>query len=166
MPQAEITLNLLRYSHRYPKISAYNFLNRTFNYLSTPLSPPGTRIIANITLSQCTNMAPHGINGWYVGPSMDHYRCHKCYIPTTSRFWDVLNIDWFPHIVPFPTVTSDNYLRQTVDNMLSILQSPTEKHSPLNLGSTVKNSFIQVSQILCPSTAPHKSRLPITIPDS
>ena len=111
-------------------------------------------------------MAPHRINGWYFGPSMDRYRCHKRYIPTTSRCWDVLTIDWFPHNVPFPTVTSDNYLIQTAVNMLSILQSPTEKNSPLTFGSTIKNAFIQVAYILRRETAPPKSRLPLTIPDS
>ena len=126
MPQAEITLNLLRSSRQYPKLSAYDCLNRTFNYLITPLSPLGTRIISHTTPSQRTNMAPHGIDGWYVGPSMDHYRCRKCYIPTTSRLWGILSIDWSPHTVPFPTVPSEEYLRQTADDMLIILQSPTE----------------------------------------
>ena len=107
MPQAEITLNLLRSSRGYQNLSAYNCLHCTFHYLSTPLCPPGTRIIAYITPSQHTNMAHHGIDGWYVGPSMDHYHYHKCYIPTTSRCWDVLTIDWFLHTVPFHTFTSD-----------------------------------------------------------
>ena len=90
-------------------------------------------------------MAPHGINGWDVGPSMDHYRCHKCYIPTTSRCWDVLTVEWFAHTVPLPTVTSDNYLEQTADDMLSILQSQIENNSPLTFGSTIKNALIQVA---------------------
>ena len=149
-------MNLLRSSRRYPNLSAYDFLNRTFNYLSTPLSPTGTRILAHITPSQRTNTAPHGIDGWYVGPSMDHCRCHKCYIPTTSRCWDVLTIDWFPHTVPPPTVTSDTYLIQTADEILSIMKSPTEKHSPLTFSSTIKNYFIQVAHILRRETAPPK----------
>jgi hypothetical protein len=49
-------------------------------------------------------MAPHGASGWYVGPSLDHYRCHQCYIPSTSQSWNVLTVDWFPHTVPIPKV--------------------------------------------------------------
>jgi len=26
---------------------------------------------------------PNGKLGWYIGPSPHHYRCVKCYIPTT-----------------------------------------------------------------------------------
>jgi hypothetical protein len=154
MPQADLTLNLLRSSRRYPKLSAHACLNKAFNYLNTPLAPPGTRLVAHITPSQRANMAPHGVDGWYVGPSLDHYRCHKCYIPSTSRCWDVLTVDWFPHTVPFPTVTNDDYLRQTADDMLSLLQSKRTHQSPLAFGSTTRNAFIQIAQLLRRATQP------------
>ena len=79
---------------------------------------------------------------------MNHYRCHKCFIPTTSRCGDVLTLDWFPHTVPFPTVTADDYLKQTSDDMLSLLQAKTTKASPLAFSSPITNAFIQVAQIL------------------
>ena len=46
MPQADLTLNLLRSSRCYPQLSAHACLNQSFDLLSTPLAPPGTRIIA------------------------------------------------------------------------------------------------------------------------
>ena len=27
--------------------------------------------------------APHGIDGWYLGGAMEHYRCYRVYIPAT-----------------------------------------------------------------------------------
>jgi hypothetical protein len=89
-------------------------------------------------------MAPHGVDGWSVGTSLDHYRCHKCYIPSTSHSWNVLTVDWFPHTVPFPKVDTGDY----ADGMLSILQSRKGTHSPLAFGSTMKNAFIQIAQLL------------------
>jgi hypothetical protein len=148
MPQADLTLNLLQSSRRYPKLSAHSLLNKAFNFLSTPLALPGTRAVAHTTPAQQANMAPHGVDGWYVGPSLDHYRCHKCYIPSTSQSWNVLIVDWFPHTVPFPNVNSDDYLRQTADGMLSNLRSRKGNQSPLAFGSTTKNAFIQIAQIL------------------
>jgi hypothetical protein len=159
MPQADLTLNLLRSSRRYPKLSAHSCLNKAFNFPNTPLAPPGTQVVAHITPSQRANMAPHGVDSWYVGPSLDHYRCHQCYIPSTFRSWNVLTVDWFPHTVPFPKVNTDIYLRQTADNMLSLLHSRKEHHSPLAFGSTTKNAFIQIAQILRRAT-----RLPIPPP--
>jgi hypothetical protein len=100
MPQANLTLNLLRSSRRYSTLSAHSCVNKAFDFLNTPLALPGTRVVAHITPVQRANMAPHGVDGWYVGPSLDHYRCQKCYIPSTSQSWNVLTIDWFPHTVP------------------------------------------------------------------
>jgi hypothetical protein len=62
-----------------------------------PLAPPGTRVLVNVTPNQRANMAPHGINGWHVGPSKEHYRCHKCHIPSTYGVCDALTVDWFPY---------------------------------------------------------------------
>ena len=42
LPQAELTLNLLRASRLNPKISAYAQLEGTFDFTRTPLAPPGT----------------------------------------------------------------------------------------------------------------------------
>jgi hypothetical protein len=113
MPQADLTLNLLQSSRRYPKLSAHSCLNKAFNFLSTPLAPPGTRVVAHITPLQRANLAPHVVDGWYLGPSLDHCRCHQCYIPSTSKSWNVLTVNWFPHTVPFPkvnTLTRTTYL--------------------------------------------------------
>jgi hypothetical protein len=110
MPQADLTLNLLRSSRRQPKLSAYDCLNGVFDFNRSPLAPPGTRVVVHITPEQRHNMAPHGVDGWYVGPSPEHYRCHKCYIPSTFGIRDALTVDWFPHTVPFPKVSTDDYL--------------------------------------------------------
>jgi hypothetical protein len=155
MPQAELTLNLLRASRRQPKLSAYACLNGPFDFNKTPLAPPGTRVIVHITPDQRSNMAPHGVDGWYVGPSPEHYRCHKCYIPSTHRARDALTVDWFPHYVPFPKVMNDEYLRQTATDMLTLLQDQAVNPIPsLTYGSPITNAYIQVAQILKRATSP------------
>jgi hypothetical protein len=75
MPQADITLKLLRSSRRQPKLSACACLFRNFDFNETPLDPPGTRAAVHITPNQRTNMLPHGVDGWCVGPSEEHCHC-------------------------------------------------------------------------------------------
>jgi hypothetical protein len=155
MPQAELTLNFLRASRRQPKLSAYACLNRPFDFNKTPLVPPRTRVINHITPDQRSNMAPHGVDGWYVGPSPEHYRCHKCYLPSAHRTRDALTVDWFPHHLPFPKVTNDEYLRQTATDMLTLLQDQAVNPIPsLTYGSPITNAYIQVAQILKRATSP------------
>jgi hypothetical protein len=154
MPQADITLNLLRSSRRQPKLSAYACLNGAFNFNQSPLAPTGTRAVIHVTPDKRHNMAPHGVDGWYVGPSPEHYRCHKCYIPSTFGIRDALTNDWFPHSVPFPKVGTDEYLQQTATDMLALVQDSTMPPVPsLTYGSSVTNAYIQIAQILKRATA-------------
>jgi len=47
IPQAEITLNLLRGSRMNPKLSAYTQINGFFEPLATPLGRPGCLVLAH-----------------------------------------------------------------------------------------------------------------------
>jgi hypothetical protein len=58
-----------------------------------------------------------------------------------------LTVDWFEHNISFPKVTTDEYLRQCANDMLTLLQN--EKASPipsLTYGSNVTNAYIQISR--------------------
>jgi hypothetical protein len=146
MPQADITLNLLRSSRRQPNLSAYACLNGNFDFNQSPLTPPDTRVVVHITPAQRPNMGPHGVDGWYVGPSIEHYRCHKCYIPSTFGVRNALTVDWFPHNVQFPKVTADEYIRQTANDMLTLIQDKTTRPIPsLTYGSNITNAYIQIA---------------------
>ena len=83
LPQAELTLNLLRPSQLNPKLSAYAQLDGTFDFNRTPLAPPGTRAIVHEKPTQRCTWALHGIDGWYIGPALDHYQCYRVWIPST-----------------------------------------------------------------------------------
>jgi hypothetical protein len=82
LPQAEITLNLLRGSRINPNVSAYAQVNGSFNYNRTPLAPPGCQVLAHDKPDKRTTCPPppHGLNGWYVGPALESYRCWKIWI--------------------------------------------------------------------------------------
>ena len=52
MPQANITLNLLRASRTHPQLSAYASLFGQFDYSRTLSAPPGTKIAFHLKPSQ------------------------------------------------------------------------------------------------------------------
>ena len=84
IPQACITINLLRTSHRNPQLSEEAHLNRKFDYNTTPLSPPGTKVVAFETPDKRNSWATLGTIGWYIGTELHHYRCWKIYITKTA----------------------------------------------------------------------------------
>lgn len=54
LPQAELTLNLLRGSRINPKLSAHAQMNGHFDFNRTPLAPPGIRVLVHIKPSERT----------------------------------------------------------------------------------------------------------------
>jgi hypothetical protein len=74
LPQAVMTLNMLRTSRINPTISAATHIFGQHDYNRAPLAPPGTRIIAHETPGKRKMWAPHGQDGWYIGPALEHYR--------------------------------------------------------------------------------------------
>ena len=74
--QAELTLNLLRGSRINPKLSAWAQVNGLYDYNCTPLAPPGCRVLVHAKPQQSNTWSPHALDGWYVGPAVDSYRCY------------------------------------------------------------------------------------------
>ena len=108
LPQAELTLNLLCPSRLNPKLSAYAQLEGAFDFNRTPLFPPGTRVIVHEKPTQRRTWAPHGVDGWYIGPAMDHYQCYRVWIPSTHAEHIADTIQFFrPYFAPriYPTAT-------------------------------------------------------------
>jgi len=79
IPQTNITLNLLRNARCNPKLSAYSYIFGTFNFMATPLAPPGTKVVAHTHPDKRGSWELNGKVGWYVGLAMNHYRCIECY---------------------------------------------------------------------------------------
>jgi hypothetical protein len=60
LPQAEITLNLLRMSRLHPQLSAAAHYHGIMDYNKTAFSPPGCKIIAHEKPGKRRTWAPHG----------------------------------------------------------------------------------------------------------
>ena len=87
--QANITLNLLRSSRINPNLLEYTYIFGIFNFNKTPLAPPGTKVVIHKKSKQRGLWAYHGVTGWYIGPSLDHYRCVKYHVLTPRADIDV-----------------------------------------------------------------------------
>ena len=76
LPQAEITINLLRQSNATPTVSAYAHMNGPFDHNCMPLAPMGCQVQVHEKTDKRGTWAFHSVNGWYLGTSPDHYRTH------------------------------------------------------------------------------------------
>jgi hypothetical protein len=72
LPQAEITLNLLRTSRIHPQLSAAAHFHGLVDYNKTAFAPPGCKIIAHEKPGKRRTWAPTGQHGYSLGPEMHH----------------------------------------------------------------------------------------------
>ena len=131
LPQAEITVNLLRTSRLNPNLSAYALLNGNFDFNRTPMAPPGTKVVMHTKPKQRSTWGNHGEDGFYTGPALEHYRCVECISATTRRVRVVDTVQFFPHNLPFPEINLNDRLTLALDEIINTLQTPEFKtHNP------------------------------------
>ena len=82
--QCVMTLNMLRRSRINPKLSAYTQIFGLFDYNKTPLALLGKKDFVYEQFTQRKSHADHGKIGYVIGPSMEHYRHLKFYMPETK----------------------------------------------------------------------------------
>jgi hypothetical protein len=118
LPQVELTLNLLRFSRRNPLISANNELYGPFDFGKTPLAPLGTKALIYDDPAVHASWAPHAIDGYYVGPATDHYRCLRFYIPTTHHFRFAATWRLYPTHCQVPVLSEHDKTLLTANDFL------------------------------------------------
>jgi hypothetical protein len=124
LPQAEITLNLLRTSRLHPQISADDHFHGLVDYNKTAFDLPGCKKSAHEKPGKRRTWAPHGQHGYLLGPSMHHYRCQNVYISSTASERIVDTLEFFPHNYQTPQLSSTDRLLMAAKDMTDALQSP------------------------------------------
>ena len=84
LPQAEVTINLLRKSNAAPNVSAYAHLSGPFDYNKMPLAPMRCEVQVHEKTDKRGMWAYHSVDGWYLVTSPEHYLTHLCHIKTTN----------------------------------------------------------------------------------
>jgi hypothetical protein len=64
VPQAKLTLNMMRGSWLNPKVSAHTQLNGHFDFNETRIAPPGIQVLAHVKPAKRTTWSPHAEDGW------------------------------------------------------------------------------------------------------
>ena len=107
IPIAEITLNCLLPWHPDPSISAYHGLTGAkFDFRAHPLGPAGTSVIIHDKPDARGTLQVHGTPGFYLGPSLVHYRTHRCLSSHTGRERYADTVAWFPESLTAPSSLS------------------------------------------------------------
>ena len=88
-----------------------------------PMAPPGSKIIIHTKPANRSSWAFHGVQGSYIAPSLQHYRCVRCYVPTTRSELISNTIKFLPEYIPIPNATIEDYIKATLEKILTTMQS-------------------------------------------
>jgi hypothetical protein len=122
LPQTVLTLNLLRQSHVAPTVSAYQYVHGAFDYNKMPLAPLGCAVQLYENNSRRGTWADHSTDGWYIGTSTEHYRCHRIYVKKT-RSERISDTVFFKHkYITQPTVTPADTIVKALDDLTQALK--------------------------------------------
>ena len=83
LSQCLITLNLLHNPRVNPALSVYAYLYWPYGFNKYLMALPVTCMIVHEKPGNWTPWVYHGKTGWYIGPSLDNFRCMQCYTPST-----------------------------------------------------------------------------------
>ncbi len=116
-PQVRDTLNLMQASRINSEILAYKALNSPYDWNRYPLAPLGCKAIVYKDGDNRGLWASRGIDGWYLGPSKDHYQCTLYYIPETRAYRILGSTELFPQHCQLPNLTPDQHFRTLTDKL-------------------------------------------------
>jgi hypothetical protein len=157
LPQATITLNLLRQSRINPQLSAHAQLHGQFDFNRTPLAPPGTRAVKHIKTDKRNSWAMHGELAWYVGPATEHYRCYRLYNPKTQAYSVADTVSLHPSRVPMPRLSSADATRLAARDLIHTLRHPHPATPFLQLGDPDIAALRQLATLFDHSLVPPPS---------
>jgi hypothetical protein len=124
IPQAVLTLNLLRASRLNPSLSAHSQLHGTYDYNKNPIAPPGTKVMVHVKPSVRQSWAPHAVPGWYLGTAFNHYRCHRVWLPSTRAERVCDTVTWFPTHVTMPVTSKADHISAILTDLLNATTQP------------------------------------------
>jgi len=142
------------------KLSAYAQLIGAFDYNATPLAPPGTQVLVHEAPKERKSWDPHGVDGWYVGPAMKHYRCFRCYIPTTNSERIAETVDFFPKHVKLPSTSSRDAATKAAKDLIYAIKNPTPSSPTLQLGDETIRALERLAEIFFKNLKPTTAIVP------
>jgi hypothetical protein len=175
LPQAEITLTILRTSPLHPQLSDAAHYHGLVDNNKTAFAPPGFKIIAHENPGKRRTWAPHGQHGYSLGPVMHHYRCQNVYISTTASDRIVDTAEFFPHNYQMPQLSSTDRSLMAAKDMTDAFQNPHPEVPFASVGDDTVKALTDLAAIFklklqqAPSLATHASpatviQRPILIP--
>ena len=142
-----MTLNMLRSNRMNPTLSAYDVIEGCIDYNKTPLSPPGCKVIIHEKPAQRKSWDPHGIDGWYLGPAMEHYRCYRLYATSTKAERISDTVQFFPYNYEVPNISQQTQIAESIKDLTKAVTNPISNSPAMQIGQGKIKAVKQLTKL-------------------
>jgi hypothetical protein len=108
--QCDYTINMLCPCCQNPLLSAFEAMEGSYLFDTTTMAPPGTKVLVHLKLTRCNSWSFHASNGWYIGPSLKHYRCIHTIMEGTGGECLTDTFHFKHHAMAVPVITPTNQI--------------------------------------------------------
>ena len=91
-------------------MSAYKQLNGPYDWNRYPLVPLGCKAVINEDDNTRGSWASRGVDGWYLRPSIDHYKCSLFHVPKMQAYRISGLAELSPQHCQIPNMSLHQYL--------------------------------------------------------
>lgn len=170
LDQVDLTLNILRPCGLVPNTSAWDYVCGPYDYKRNPIGPAGAKVLVYENPNERETFADHGVEGFYIGPAWNHYRCFKVWIPSTRKFRISDTLSW--HIGDPVGLLSNHSTKDALTDAIDILnvqllQRDCNENGLEDAASReqLRQGITTLEAILTSSTITEKRQLPVTTDD-
>ena len=93
------------------------------------------------------------MEGFYVAPAPDHYRCLTCYLPKTKSEVIADTVKFIPRYIPIPETSLDDHVKKTADDLIHLLLHKSPAIPALKPESS-RQTLIHLAQVLQRDNSP------------
>ena len=148
-------------SRLHSHMSSFTHMDSPFDYNTTPIAPPGIKILVYETPQQHKTWDQHGIDAWYIGYCLDHYRCHKTYAPATPGKLIAHTVYFFPHDFAVPANNHQDDLARSIRYLTTALQHRYLRTPLQPVGDKQFATIQALENIFCPYIPQQTTPAPI-----
>jgi len=138
----------MRGSQINPNLSAWAQVFGNYDFNQTPIAPPGMKVLVHEKPENRNTWAPHAVEGWYVGPALQAYRCYRTWITDTKRERIADTLTWLPEKLKLPTASAAEIIASATTDILHALQQPNTGNPFAPLNDTETETLKQITMIL------------------
>ena len=155
IPQAILTLNLLRPANVAPNVSAYAYHHGQFDYNRMPLAPMGCAVQFHIKPNRRRSWGEHASDGWYIRSSPEHYRTHVIFVKATRKT-RVSDTVYFKHkYLTQPTLTPADAIVQAYRDLIHAIKGTAKTNSQVHIEAIQKMQEVMEPQHNTIIESPH-----------